>query len=55
MTIQEAYLFNKYAKPLQDEIERLTNENENLKSKVMAYEELIKDLEHYLSFSTFSK
>ena len=48
MTIQEAYLFNKYAKPLQDEVERLTKENEQLKSKVMACENLIKDLEEII-------
>ena len=55
MTINEMYLFNIYVKPLQLEIEHLTNENKQLKSKVMAYEDLIKDLEHYLSFSDFSK
>lgn len=52
MTIQETYLLNKYAKPLQDEIERLTNENEQLKSKVMACEELIKDLTEILKKET---
>lgn len=44
MTINEAYLLNRYIKPLQEEIERLTKENEQLKSKVMACEDLIKDL-----------
>lgn len=48
MTIQEVYLFNKYAKPLQDEVERLTKENEKLKSRVMACEKLIKDLEEII-------
>lgn len=48
MTIQEAYLLNKYIKPLQEEIERLTKENEQLKSKVMACENLIKDLEEII-------
>lgn len=38
MTINEVYLLNRYLKPLQEEIERLTNENEQLKSKVMACE-----------------
>ena len=44
MTINEVYLLNRYIKPLQDELERLTKENEQLKSKVMACEDLIKDL-----------
>lgn len=48
MTINEVYLLNRYLKPLQEEIERLTNENEQLKSKVMACEELIKDLEEII-------
>lgn len=48
MTINEVYLLNRYLKPLQEEIERLTNENEQLKSKVMACENLIKDLEEII-------
>lgn len=48
MTINEVYLLNRYLKPLQEEIERLTKENEQLKSKVMACEELIKDLEEII-------
>lgn len=48
MTINEVYLLNRYIKPLQEEIERLTNENEQLKSKVMACEYLIKDLEEII-------
>ena len=48
MTINEMYLLNRYLKPLQDEVERLTNENEQLKSRVMACEELIKDLTEIL-------
>lgn len=48
MTINEIYLLNRYLKPLQDEVERLTKENEKLKSKVMACEDLIKDLEEII-------
>lgn len=48
MTINEMYLLNRYIKPLQEEIERLTNENEQLKSRVMACEELIKDLDEII-------
>lgn len=48
MTINETYLLNRYLKPLQEEIERLTKENEQLKSKVMACENLIKDLEEII-------
>lgn len=48
MTITEVYLFNKVVKPLQDEIKRLTNENEQLKSRVMACEDLIKDLKEII-------
>lgn len=48
MTINEVYLLNRYLKPLQEEIERLTKENEQLKSKVMACEELIKDLDEII-------
>lgn len=48
MTINEVYLLNRYLKPLQEEIERLTKENEQLKSKVMACENLIKDLEEII-------
>ena len=48
MTINEVYLLNRYTKPLLNEIERLTKENEQLKSKVMACEELIKDLTEIL-------
>lgn len=44
MTINEMYLLNRFAKPLQNEIDRLTKENEQLKSKVLACEDLIKDL-----------
>lgn len=52
MTINEIYLLNRYVKPLQNEIERLTNENEQLKSKVMAFEELIKGLIEILKKET---
>lgn len=48
MTINEMYLLNRFVKPLQLEIERLTKENEQLKSKVMACENLIKDLEEII-------
>lgn len=48
MTINEVYLLNRYTKPLLNEIERLTKENEQLKSKVMACEELIRDLEEII-------
>lgn len=51
MTINEMYLLNKYIKPLQNEIERLTKENEHLKSNVMACEDLIKDLRKILENS----
>lgn len=44
MTINEMYLLNRFVKPLQNEIDRLTKENEQLKSKVLACEDLIKDL-----------
>lgn len=52
MTINELYLLNRYVKPLQDELERLTKENEQLKSRVMACEDLIKDLIEILKKET---
>ena len=52
MTLNEMYLLQRYVKPLQDEIERLTKENEQLKSRVMACEELIKDLTEILKKET---
>lgn len=48
MTINEVYLLNRYTKPLLNEIERLKKENEQLKSKVMACEELIRDLDEII-------